>query len=104
MAWIYLIAAGILEAGWILGISVSGTLSKPIPILVAGSCMVCSLILFSLATRAIPIHIAYLVWVGIGVLTLSLIQTVIFKGDFSLYQWLCLGLIAIGIGGLKLFP
>ncbi len=55
MAWIYLIAAGLLEVVWAVGLKYTDGFTKPVPSLVTIGAMVASMYLLALSVRAIPI-------------------------------------------------
>ena len=67
MAWLYLIAAGLFEIGWPVGLKLSQTPGRLVlGVVIAVVCMAASGALLWLAQRAIPIGTAYAVWTGIG--------------------------------------
>jgi quaternary ammonium compound-resistance protein SugE len=67
MAWSCLIAAGIFEIGWPVGLKLAQTPGKTVVgVLFAGICMLISGYLLYLAQRHIPMGTAYAVWTGIG--------------------------------------
>ena len=62
MAWTYLIAAGLFESGWPVGLKMAQTPGKAVVgILRAGGCMILSGFLLFLAQRVIPMGSAYAV-------------------------------------------
>lgn len=61
-----------------------------------------SLFLLSLALRGIPIGTAYAVWAGIGTVGTALAGIPFFSESTDLLRLASIGLIAIGIVGLKL--
>jgi len=67
MAWTYLIAAGLFEIGWPVGLKMAQAPGKTvIGVILAGACMIVSGYLLFLAQRQIPMGTAYAVWTGIG--------------------------------------
>jgi len=67
MAWTYLIAAGLFEIGWPVGLKMAQAPGKTIiGIILAAACMIISGYLLFLAQRNIPMGTAYAVWTGIG--------------------------------------
>ncbi len=67
MAWTYLIAAGLFEIGWPVGLKMAQTPGRSfVGIILAGVCMIISGYLLFLAQRHIPMGTAYAVWTGIG--------------------------------------
>ncbi len=61
MSWFILFIAGILEAGWLVGIQKSNSFTNIPYVLLAVLSMTLSLVLFSIAIKDIPISHAYLV-------------------------------------------
>jgi len=102
MSWFILFIAGLLEAGWLVGIQKSASFTKPIFVVLAAFSMILSLVLFSVAARTIPISQAYMVWLAIGVTAISVINHYFFDISISSQQLFFLCLIFIGIAGLKL--
>lgn len=102
MSWFLLFIAGVLEAGWLIGIEKSAAFSKIPYVLFAVACMTASLILFGLSLKAIPAPTAYLVWLAVGVLSITLIKYALFGYHISAKQLLCFALILAGVAGLKL--
>lgn len=66
MAWIYLVAAGILEIIWALAMKQSHGFTRLAPTIVMLVAMVSSVGLLTLAMRVLPLGTAYAVWTGIG--------------------------------------
>lgn len=54
MYWLLLIIAGVLEAGWLIGIEKSEAFSKIPYVVFAVACMSASLLLFGLSLKQIP--------------------------------------------------
>lgn len=104
MAWIYLIIAGLFEWGWPvglkLGLSDSG-LRWPW-IAFAAVCMAASGAFLLMAQKTIPMGTAYAVWTGIGAVGTFVLGIVIFSESTEFARFFFVGLIIIGIVGLKL--
>lgn len=67
LAWTYLIAAGLFEIGWPVGLKMAQTPGRTVAgIILAAGCMITSGYLLFLAQRHIPMGTAYAVWTGIG--------------------------------------
>ncbi len=66
VAWIVLIASGVLEAVWATALGKSEGFTKLAPSIVFGVAIVASMAGLAYAMREIPIGTAYAVWVGIG--------------------------------------
>lgn len=102
MAWIYLLAAGLLETGWAVGLKYTEGVTKPIPSVLTAGSMVVSLYLLSLALRTLPIGTAYAIWVGIGALGASVLGVVLFAEPLGVGRAFFLVLLLVAIVGLKL--
>ena len=66
MAWIVLIAAGLLEVVWAAAMKQSQGFSRPGPTALTLLAMLASVALLSAAMRTLPLGVAYMVWTGIG--------------------------------------
>lgn len=66
MAWLVLVASGVLEAVWAVALDRTGGFSRLLPSVVFLAALVASMVGLGLAMRTIPIGTAYAVWVGIG--------------------------------------
>jgi len=64
--------------------------------------MALSVIFLGLATRTIPMSIAYAVWTGIGIIGVFTYGLFILKDPISVKNIIFVGMILIGIVGLKL--
>ena len=106
MAWLYLLAAGLLEIGWPLGLKYAraddGSLRIG-PLAAAGTSMLLSGIMLYLAQRDIPMGTAYAVWTGIGTLGAFTLGIVLFQEPATAVRMGCATMILAGIVGLKLF-
>lgn len=102
MSWFILFVAGVLEAGWLVGIEKSASFSKIPYVIFAVACMTASLALFGLSLKDIPAPTAYLVWLAVGVVSITLINHVFFDQLITLKQLGCFVLIIAGVVGLKL--
>jgi Membrane transporters of cations and cationic drugs len=102
MAWIYLLLAGLFEIGWAVGLKYSEGLTRVWPSVATGVAMAISVVLLALAVRSLPIGTAYAIWTGIGAVGAVLLGIVLFGEPASAVRLLCVGLIVVGIAGLKL--
>lgn len=104
MAWVYLFVAGIFEWGWPVGLKLGWTEQGAHYgwIAFAIVCMAASGALLLLAQRSIPMGTAYAVWTGIGAVGTFIIGVVMFSEPASLTRFFFVGLIAVGILGLRL--
>ncbi|QKW11065.1 multidrug efflux SMR transporter [Streptomyces sp. NA04227] len=66
MAWIVLVASGVLEAVWATALSRSQNFRRPLPSAVFVVGFVLSTAGLAFAMRTLPTGTAYAVWVGVG--------------------------------------
>ncbi|MFY8093189.1 MAG: DMT family transporter [Niveispirillum sp.] len=102
MEWVYLLAAGLFEVGFVLGLKASEGLSRPVPSLVTLTCLGASLWLLSLAMRSLPLGTAYAVWTGIGTAGAVLAGMIMAREGVDPARVACVALILAGVVGLKL--
>ncbi len=102
MAWILLVVAGLLEIGWAIGLKYTDGFTRPLPSLLTGLSMVASVGLLGLALRTLPVGTAYAVWTGIGTIGTAFLGIVLFGEPATAARLACIGLIVLGILGLKL--
>jgi quaternary ammonium compound-resistance protein SugE len=102
LAWILLVVAGLLEIGWAIGLKYTDGFTRPLPSLLTGLSMVASVGLLGLALRTLPVGTAYAVWTGIGTIGTAFLGIVLFGEPATAARLACIGLIVLGILGLKL--
>ena len=103
MAWLYLIAAGLFEIGWPVGLKMSQTSGRlALGVIIAIVCMSASGGLLWLAQRDIPIGTAYAVWTGIGAVGTFAVGILFYGDSAGAMRLVSVGLIVVGIIGLKL--
>ncbi len=66
IAWLVLVASGVLEAVWATALGRSEGFSRPLPTVVFGVALVVSMAGLAWAMRTLPIGTSYAVWTGIG--------------------------------------
>jgi len=98
MAWLYLLAAGILEVVWAIGLKYQ----KTIPIAVTIGGMIGSFLLLSASLKTLPVGTAYAIWTGIGAAGTVLVGMLFFGEPKTALRLVFLLLIISGIVGLKL--
>ena len=99
MAWLTLLAAGLFEIGWAVGLKAAN--GRPLVLAATIVAMVVSVALLYLAMRDLPLGTAYAVWTGIGAVGTVLVGIVAFGESADALRLLCIGLIVAGIAGLK---
>ena len=103
MAWFILIIAGIFEIAWAIGLKYSEGLSKFWPSVFTLVCLAISMGMLAYAVRSLPVGTAYAVWTGIGAVGTVILGMFLFNEPKDLARIFFIGLILIGIAGLKFF-
>ena len=102
MAWIVLIASGMLEAGWALSLKASHGFTKLWPSVAFVVMLVLSMVGLSIALKSLPVGVAYGVWVGIGASLTAVLAVVLFDEPVTILKVISLVLIVAGVVGLNL--
>ena len=102
MAWVYLVAAGLLETGWAVGLKYTDGFRRPVPTVLTVAAMAASMILLGLATRTLPIGTAYAIWVGIGAVGAVILGIILFDEPRDFWRMFFVGLLIVSLVGLKL--
>jgi quaternary ammonium compound-resistance protein SugE len=102
MAWVYLIAAGLIEITWPPLLKASDGFTRPIPTLLMLAMLGLSFYLLSIAVRTIPVGTAYAIWTGIGAAGAAIVGMAVYGEPRTVARMVCVVLIIAGIVGLKL--
>ncbi|GAB2785028.1 quaternary ammonium compound efflux SMR transporter SugE [Dyella kyungheensis] len=102
MPWIYLMLAGLLEVVWAIGLKYTEGFTRPLPSVITASAMVASIVLLGMAVKTLPIGTAYAIWTGIGAVGAVILGIVLFGDSASPLRLACVGLVVLGMVGLKL--
>jgi quaternary ammonium compound-resistance protein SugE len=101
-AWLMLIAAGGFEVVWAVCLKYTNGFTRLGPSLVTVAGMAVSFWLLSQALRSFPVGTAYAVWTGIGAAGTALVGMWLLGEPKDLGRLVSLGLIVLGIVGLRL--
>ena len=102
MAWIYLVAAGLLEIVWAFAMKQSDGFTRLVPAAVTLVAMAASVALLALAMRTLPLGTAYTIWTGIGAVG-AFVVGILFLGEaLTLPRLLAAVLIVSGLIVMKL--
>lgn len=101
MAWILLLAAGLLEVGWSVGMKYTDGFTRLWPSVFTGAGIVASMLLLSYAARTLPIGTAYGVWVGIGAAGAAVAGMVLLGEPATAARIFFIGLLLVAVVGLK---
>ncbi len=100
--WAALLAAGLLEVGWALGLKYSDGLTRFWPTAATLGAIALSFALMAVALRSLPFGTAYAVWTGIGAVGSIIIGMLLYSEPTDPVRVVCLTLIVVGMVGLKL--
>lgn len=101
MAWIILVAAGLLDVVWAFSMKQSDGFTRPGPSAVTLVTMLLSFGLLAAAMRALPLGTAYTVWTGIGAVGAFLVGIVVLGEAASPLRLLAALLIVAGLALMK---
>ena len=102
MAWTLLLVAGFFEIVWATLLKFTDGFTKVWPSIGTVVAMGISMVCMSFALRVIPMGTAYVVWTGIGAVGTVILGIVLFGEPKNAMRLMCIGLIIVGIAGLKL--
>ena len=101
-AWLWLLFAGLCEVVWAVGMKYTDGFSRLWPSVICVIFMVLSVYGLALAQKTLTLGTSYAVWVGIGIVGAAILGMVLFGEPRTVARFACIGLILIGIVGLKL--
>lgn len=102
MHWVLLIVAGLLEIGWAVTMKYSHGFTRLWPSVGTLALMAVSFFLLAVSLRYLPVGTAYAVWTGIGAVGTAILGILLFGEPATWGRLACIGLILVGIAGLKL--
>jgi len=102
MSWAILVAAGLLEVVWAIGLKYTEGFTRLWPTVGTVLAMILSVWLLGMAMKSLPVGTAYAVWVGIGAIGTAIFGILLFGESANLGRLLSLSFIFVGIVGLKL--
>ena len=102
MAWVLLVVAGVLEAGWAVGLKFTHGFTRPLPSVLTIAGIVASMYLLAVAARTLPIGTAYAVWVGIGTFGAVVLGMTVLGEPASPLRVVFLALLLVSIVGLRM--
>lgn len=102
MTWVYLIIAGIFEVVWSTTMKLSQGFTKIGWAFATIIGMIVSFAGLIMATKHLPIGIAYPVWTGIGAVGSVLVGVFLFHDQMNIMTWIFVILLIIAIIGIKI--
>jgi quaternary ammonium compound-resistance protein SugE len=101
MAWVLLLAAGLLEIVWAFSMKLSQGFTRPGASLVTILTMLASFGLLSISMKTLPLGTAYTVWTGIGAVGAFVVGIVVLGEPLTLARGLAAVLIVAGLALMK---
>jgi quaternary ammonium compound-resistance protein SugE len=102
MAWVYLVAAGILEIVWAFTMKQSQGFTRIVPTVITIITMIGSFGLLSISMRTLPLGTAYTIWTGIGAIGAFLVGITVLGEIVSPMRIIAAVLIVSGLVLMKL--
>ena len=102
MNWVILLLAGLFEIGWAIGLKYTDGFTRLWPTVGTVLSMAVSMGLLGIAMKELPVGTAYAIWVGVGVVGTAILGIVLLGEPANAGRMASLGLIVVGIIGLKL--
>ncbi len=100
-AWLVLVAAGLLEIVWAIGLKYAEGFTRLAPSLVTLVAAAGSFWLLALAIKVLPVGTAYAAWTGIGAVGTAVLGMILFGEPATAARLACIAVIVAGIVGLK---
>ena len=104
MAWVYLLAAGLLEIVWAYFMKQSEGFTRLWPSVATLGFMVVSFALLSVSMKTLPMGTAYVVWTGIGAVGAFIVGVVFLQEHLSPLRVLAALLVLAGLVIFRLAP
>ena len=102
MAWMFVLAAGLLEIVWAYTMKLSQGFSRPRQTVLTVLVMLVSFALLSLSMKTLPLGTAYTVWTGIGAVGAFVVGVVVLGEPLTMGRLLAAALIVTGLVLMKL--
>jgi len=101
--WIILLIAAAFEVAWATGLKYTDGFTRLWPSVATIAAMIISMYLLARAATGLPIGTAYAVWTGIGAVGTAIAGIVFMNESRDWMRLVCIGLIILGVVGLKAF-
>jgi len=100
--WIYLGIAIVLEVAGTLSLKLSSQNNSLTAVLLVIIFYISSFTFLWLAIKKLDVSLAYAIWAGTGTALIAILGWLIFKDSMTVMKVLFIGLIIIGVVGLKI--
>jgi quaternary ammonium compound-resistance protein SugE len=101
MAWLILVASGVLEAVWASALGASKGFRRPVPTIIFAVAIVASMAGLSFAMLTLPVGTAYAVWIGIGAVLTVVVAVVRRQEKLTVARAALLVVLVGSVVGLK---
>ena len=102
MAWLLLFSAGFVEIIFALSLKYNEGFTKLWPSVITALSGIGSFGLLMWAIKTLPLGTAYAVWTGMGAVGVAILGIFLFKESMDWMRLVSIGLVIVGIVGLKL--
>lgn len=102
MAWMFLLAAGLLEIVWSFTMKLSQGFTRGTPTAITIVVMLASFALLSISMKTLPLGTAYTVWTGIGAVGAFVVGVVALGEPLTIARGVAAALIVAGLSIMKL--
>lgn len=102
LAWLILLVGGLCEIGWVVGLRYTLGFTRLLPSIGTVAFMAASIGCLGLAVKSLPIGTAYAVWTGVSIAGTAMLGVYLFDEPVTLLRFASIGLILLGIVGLRL--
>lgn len=103
MKWLLLLLAGVFEIVWAIAMKYSNGFTVIFPAVITVVTYILSAVFLALALKELPLGVAYVMWVGFGIVGVTLLGIFLFQEKLTTLQIICIILMVVAIAGLKLF-
>jgi quaternary ammonium compound-resistance protein SugE len=103
MAWLLLLAAGVIEVAWALSLKPTNGFTRLWPTVISIVLMFAAVYLLTLAVRDLPTGTAYAVFTGIGAVGTVVFGMIVAKDPVTLGRIIPILLILTGVVSLRFF-
>ncbi len=100
-SWFYLASAIVFEIAGTTSMKLSEGLTRLIPSILIFVFYGFSFLVFTMAIKKIDLSVAYAIWAGAGTALIAIIGIAHFREPLTLVKVVSIGLIIIGVAGLK---
>ena len=102
MAWMLVVAAGLLETGFAVALKASDGFTRWVPTVLFVAFGAASFTLLTIALKSLPVGPAYAVWTGLGAAGTAVFGMLFLDESSELLKLVSLGLVVAGVVGLQL--